>query len=303
MAIFNLKQGKLLPINEVSFVLEKDIQKIVEDNIYSLFGLEFVASEFFLDGLRVDTLGFDVESKSFVIIEYKKDRNFTVIDQGYAYLALILNNKADFILLYNENMNKSLKKNYIDWSQCRIIFVSPNFTNYQMKAIEFKDLPIELWEIKRYANDLVSLNQIQTNQKSGSIMDLSQKTEVMKKVNREVKVYNEEDILLQTTEKLQTVYKELKESILSIGTDVEVKPKAKYIAFVRKNNFLEVTFFKSSLKLYLNIKGNHLNDPKKLIRDVSNIGHWGTGNYEVILRESKDIGYVLSLIRQAYDEN
>jgi predicted transport protein len=95
----------------------------------------------------------------------------------------------------------------------------------------------------------------------------------------------------------------LKESILSIGTDVEVKPKAKYIAFVRKNNFLEVTFFKSSLKLYLNIKGNHLNDPKRLIRDVSNIGHWGTGNYEVILRESKDIGYVLSLIRQAYDEN
>jgi predicted transport protein len=156
---------------------------------------------------------------------------------------------------------------------------------------------------KGHANDLVSLNQIQTHQKSGSIMDLSQKTEVMKKVNREVKVYNEEDILLQTTEKLQTVYKELKESILSIGTDVEVKPKAKYIAFVRKNNFLEVTFFKSSLKLYLNIKGNHLNDPKKLIRDVSNIGHWGTGNYEVILRESKDIGYVLSLIRQAYDEN
>ena len=103
MTIFNLKQGKLLPINEVSFVLEKDIQKIVEDNIYSLFGLEFVASEFFLEGLRVDTLGFDKESRSFVIIEYKKDRNFTVIDQGYTYLSLLLNNKAEFILLYNKN--------------------------------------------------------------------------------------------------------------------------------------------------------------------------------------------------------
>ena len=192
MAIFNLKQGKLSQINEVSFVLEKDIQKIVENNIQSLFNLEFVASEFSLDGLRVDTLSFDKESKSFVIIEYKKDRNFTVIDQGYAYLALLLNNKADFILLYNENMNKSLRKTDIDWSQSRIIFMSPNFTNYQRKAIEFKDLPIELWEIKKYANDLVSLNQIQTPEKSGSIMDLSQKTEVMKKVNREVKVYNEE---------------------------------------------------------------------------------------------------------------
>jgi len=293
----------LLEINEVYFDLEKEIQKIIENNIQSVFSLELVASEFSLDGLRVDTLGFDNESKSFVIIEYKKDRNFSVVDQGYAYLALLLSNKADFVLLYNENMNKSIRKNDIDWSQSRIIFVSPDFTNYQRKAIEFKDIPIELWEIKRYSNDIVSLNQIQTLKKGGSIMDLNQKTEAMRKVSKEVKVYNEEDILLQTTEKLQSVYKELKESILSIGTDIQVKPKAKYIAFVRKNNFLEVTFFKSSLKLYLNIKGDQLNDPKKSSRDVSKIGHWGSGNYEVILKESKDIGYVLSLIRQAYDQN
>ena len=81
MAIFTLNQGKLTQINEISFVLEKDIQKIVEDNIQSLFSLELVASEFSLNGLRVDTLGFDKESRSFVFIEYKKDRNFTVIDQ------------------------------------------------------------------------------------------------------------------------------------------------------------------------------------------------------------------------------
>jgi predicted transport protein len=303
MAIFNLKQGKLSQINEVSFVLEKDIQKIVENNIQSLFNLEFVASEFSLVGLRVDTLSFDKESRSFVIIEYKKDRNFTVIDQGYAYLALLLNNKADFILLYNENKNKSLRKTDIDWSQSRIIFMSTNFTNYQRKAIEFKDLPIELWEIKKYANDLVSLNQIQTPEKSGSIMDLSEKTEVMKKVNREVKVYNEEDLVNQTTEGLQNLFKELKNSILSIATDIEVRPKSKYIAFVRKNNFVEVSFFKSSLKLYLSINNNELNDPRGMARDVSKVGHWGTGNYEIILKDSDNVGYVLSLIRQAYDQN
>ena len=124
-------------------------------------------------------------------------------------------------------------------------------------------------------------------------MDLSQKTEVMKKVNREVKVYNEDELLLQTTEKLQNLYKELKDSILSIATDIEVRPKAKYIAFVRKNNFIEITFFKSSLKLYLNIKNNLLNDPRQMARDVSKIGHWGTGNYEIILKDSDNIGYVL----------
>jgi hypothetical protein len=44
-----------------------------------LFELDFVKSEFELHGLRIDTLAFDNESKAFVIIEYKKDRNFSVM--------------------------------------------------------------------------------------------------------------------------------------------------------------------------------------------------------------------------------
>ncbi|MFZ0328463.1 MAG: hypothetical protein WBP64_05315 [Nitrososphaeraceae archaeon] len=54
-----------------------------------------VRSEFELHGFRIDTLAFDKESKAFVIIEYKKDRNLSVVDQGIAYLNLMLNNKAD----------------------------------------------------------------------------------------------------------------------------------------------------------------------------------------------------------------
>ena len=60
--------------------------------------------------------------------------------------------------------------------------------------------------------------------------------------NQEVKVHNEEYILTQTTEKLQTVYKELKEGILSLATDIEIKPKAKYIAYVR-NKFITILHF------------------------------------------------------------
>jgi hypothetical protein len=56
---------------------------------------------------------------------------------------LLLNNKADFILLYNETGEKKTL-NEVDWSQSRVIFISPSFTTYQRKAIEFRDLPIEL---------------------------------------------------------------------------------------------------------------------------------------------------------------
>jgi hypothetical protein len=152
--IFAIDKGNLKEIPQKSIELEKDIQSLVERNLQAIFGFEFVTSEFELNGLRVDTLGFDKESNSFVIIEYKRDRNISVIDQGYAYLALLLNNKADFILVYNETgEGKRLKKNEVDWSQSRVIFISPSFTIYQRKAIEFKDLPIELWEVKQYSNN------------------------------------------------------------------------------------------------------------------------------------------------------
>jgi hypothetical protein len=69
----------------------------------------------------------DNESKAFVIIEYKNDRNFSVVDQGMAYLSFMLNNKADFILEYNESPHSSpnLKREEVDWSQSRTIFISP----------------------------------------------------------------------------------------------------------------------------------------------------------------------------------
>lgn len=101
MPIFAIDKGNLKQISRKSIDLEKDIQGLVERNLHIIFGFEFVTSEFELNGLRVDTLGFNRDTNSFVIIEFKRDKNVSVIDQGYAYLALLLNNKADFILLYH----------------------------------------------------------------------------------------------------------------------------------------------------------------------------------------------------------
>jgi len=135
MALFNINNGKLEQIKELPFKLEREIQELTEQNLSAILGLNFIRSEFALNNFRIDTLAFDKEAASFVIIEYKRDKNFSVIDQGYAYLSLMLNNKADFILEYNENSKDSLKRNDIDWSQSRVIFISPSFTTYQKEAI------------------------------------------------------------------------------------------------------------------------------------------------------------------------
>jgi hypothetical protein len=174
MDLYKLNKTKLEEVKNISFKLEKDIQSLVEENLGLLFGLELVKSEFQLNGLRIDSLGFDQQSRSFVIIEYKKGKSYSVIDQGYSYLSLLLNNKADFILEYQEQTGKTLKRDDVDWSQSRVIFISPQFTTYQKQSIEFKDLPFELWEIKKYSNDTILLNQHKSNSQE-SVQTISKK--------------------------------------------------------------------------------------------------------------------------------
>ena len=157
MDLYNLKNNILESVDREPFKLEKDIQVLIENNIDTLFNLEFISTEFSVGDFRLDSLCFDNETNSFVIIEYKKGSSYSVIDQGYSYMSVMLNNKSDFILEYIEKTEKSLKKNDVDWSQSKIIFISPSFNSYQKNSINFKDVPFELWEVKKFSNYLTWL--------------------------------------------------------------------------------------------------------------------------------------------------
>ena len=268
-----------------------------------MFGLQIVKSQFVFQNFRIDTLAFDPKSKSFIVIEYKKDKNFSVIDQGYAYLSLLLNNKADFILEYNENCKASLRKNDIDWSQTKIIFISPSFTPYQVQSTNFKDLPIELWETKRYANDTVSFEQIQPLGATESIKTISKVDKIIEGVSKEVKVYTEDDHLAIGSEDSKELYDKFKTSLLTISNNIKIKPTKRYVGFLSKTNFVDIHIQKKALKIWLNLRKGELDDPKGLFRDVSNIGHWGNGDYELQVSDDRDIDYVISLAKQAYKKN
>lgn len=303
MALFKIENNdNLEQIKELPFKLEKEIQELTEKNIKTIFGLEFVRSEFGLNNFRIDTLAFDKDSASFVIIEYKRDKNFSVIDQGYAYLSLMLNNKADFILEYNENNKDTLKRDDIDWSQSRVLFISPSFTTYQKEAINFKDLPIELWEIKRYNNKTVNYNQIQTSGAQESVKTISRQDENIEKVTREIKVYTEQEHLEKATEETKELYERVKSAILNLD-NLEVKPKKFYVAFVASSNVVDIHVQKNGLKLWLNLQQGQLDDPKGITRDVSSVGHWGNGDYEIQIRTDEDIEYIMSLIKQSLKKN
>lgn len=302
MANYRNNNGSLELIKEKPFKLEKEIQSVTEQNLKLVFGLDFVKSEFALNNFRIDTLAFDYNASSFVIIEYKRDKNFSVIDQGYAYLSLMLNNKADFILEYNECGKDALKRNDVDWSQSKVIFVSPSFTTYQREAINFKDLPIELWEITRYNNDTINYGQIQTSGSQESVKTISRDDAIVETVNKEIKVYTENEHLAVASPEILELYERIKTSITNLD-GIEIKPTKKYIAFVSGSNIADVHVQRKAIKMWINLFKGELDDPKKLARDVANIGHWGNGDYEIQIRDDENIEYIMSFIKQSYKKN
>lgn len=304
MLILNLKSEELNQIKESPFKLEREIQNLVEANLKMLLGLEFVRSEFTISGtvqqLRIDTLAFDAKTKAFVIIEYKQDKNFSVVDQGYAYLSVMLNNKADFILEYNENCGNTLKRDNVDWTQSRVIFISQAFTPYQKEAINFKDLPISLWEIKRYSNQTISFEEIRKLNATESIKTVSTANSAVDTVSKEVIVYTENDRLKDIPEEVLDLYGQLREKILELG-NVEIKATKLYVAFtVNGSNFAGIVLQRKVLKLWLNVSLGKLEDPYSLAKDVSHIGHYGSGDYELTISNTDKLDYIATLIKQAY---
>jgi hypothetical protein len=294
MPFFGISGGSLSPIKLLSLNREKDIQTMTEKNLDLIFGLKFVCSEFQVGNFRLDTIGFDEEAKSFVIIEYKKDQNFSIIDQGYAYLSLMLNNKADFVLAYNENTASSSKKDDFDWSQSRVIFVSPSFTPYQIEAVNFKDLPIELWEVHLYSNETIAYNKIKSQRATASLGSISKASKAIKNVRTEIKVFSEDDILNGVENQVREAYMLIKQIVYQVNPDVEERIKKSMVCFYTGGKgLIWVKPTKRNITVWLR-KGNYRNRDGKVIPE-------GWGNYpELHLAASEmDAVFIRKLIEQA----
>lgn len=95
------------------------------------------------------------------------------------------------------------------------------------------------------------------------------------------------------------MYEKFKAAILNLTDGIEVKSQKFYIAFKKGKNVADIAILKKSIKLFINVKAGQLDDPKKLAQDVSNIGHWGNGDYQIQVEDDKDLEYIMSLVKQA----
>jgi predicted transport protein len=294
--LFRFSDTGVAPLPGGAVALERSLQVIFERNLEALLGVRFLASEFATnEGGRMDTIGID-ENNSPVIIEYKRDRNENVINQGLYYLNWLMGHRKDFEWLVMERFGKDTA-NAVDWSGPRLICIAGDFTKYDEHAVQQMDRNIMLIRYRRFEADLLLLEQLTaTTAKAVTVTVDSAGTPVKAK-------YKTVSAQLATAPpELAERYQKLVDQIMTLGDDVQLKTTDFYIAFRRIKNFacVEIRIQAKKLLVFLKVSPDDVVLEDGFTRDVRKIGHFGTGDLEITIMNDHDLDRARPLLERAY---
>lgn len=305
MPLYQLKQQKVHQIKPAAFKNEKELQKLFESNLEELLGVRFVASEFTTGDRqrgRIDSLGIDQDGAP-MIVEYKKSSKDNVINQGLFYLDWLVDHKGDFALAAQEKLGTEIE---IDWSSPRLILVAESFSEYDKYAVNRIGANIQLWTYRRYGDDFLFLESIfaTTIQKAPQKEKTVDKETDLENDEVEEAIYTLDDHLQGKPNEAKNLFDGLRERIFAFNDDGDIidKPNKIYISYKHGKNFCEVQIQSAGLKMWLDIPYGELDDPNNLGRDVSKVGHHGTGTVETKLSSLSELDAVMYLIEQSYKQ-
>ncbi|MCF8009833.1 MAG: DUF5655 domain-containing protein [Clostridiales bacterium] len=299
MPLFSMENGQVAQIPKSRFKKEKEIQSLFENNLHILLNINFIKSEHSTGkhGGRIDTLGLD-ENGFPVIIEYKKSENDSVLNQGLYYLDWLVDHKGDFELLVRE---KSLEIP-VNWNNVRLILVAEKFNKFDKHAVNRIGGEIELMQFTKYGEGLLYIEQINEGTESGGKNKYTKQGEKEPLNDNLSSVeYTIDEHLDNKTDNIKELFNSFREAVMTLGDDVEEKVTKQYIAYKTNRNFAEVVVQAKSLKVYLDVKENQLNDSYNITEDCSSIGHWATGNRRFNLQSLKELDAAVDLVRQSYE--
>ena len=101
---------------------------------------------------------------------------------------------------------------------------------------------------------------------------------------------------------MRALFEELRKEVLALDPCVSEEILKPYVAYKAETNFVDVVSPHSRLRLSLNMRFHELHDPRSLARDVTNVGHSGNGDVDVVLSLLEDLPYVMGIVRQAFGE-
>ena len=285
-----------LPSKQVA--LEKDLQKLLEENMFTFFGVTFLKSEYKITNGRMDSIGID-ENNCPVIFEYKRSVNENVINQGLFYLDWLLDHKADFKLLVMDVLGKEKAAN-IDWSMPCVICIANDFTKFDEHAVNQMQRNIKLVRYRKFGDDLIAFEHLNAPQVQPITYEEPQTKPSSKSgwKDKDFKQY-----FAEAGEKNQNVFYSIRDYVLSLGDDIAENQLKLYVAFKKAKNFVCVEVYQSQILCHLKLNPDTVDLIPGFIEDVRTKGHWGTGDLRLIIKSIEDFEKAKPLIDRAYNEN
>jgi predicted transport protein len=309
MPLYSIADKKAVQIKSSKFISERELQRLFEANLESLLGVRFIASEFTTGDRqrgRIDSLGIDLDGTP-TIIEYKKTINENIINQGLFYMDWLVDHKGDFTVAAQRVLGTNLK---IEWGRPRLILIAEDFNEYDKYAVNRMGSNIELWCYRLYSNDLLFLDPIYTPEATRTrvtpttkaTLPVNEQLETGEETVEEEPLYDLDWHLGGKPDVIKELFENLRDQIFNIADENEIVEKVTkvYIGYRHGKNFCEIAPLKNDIKLWLDISLEELDDPKSLGRDVSRVGHHGTGKVELRIKDPSDVEYILGLIKQSY---
>ena len=294
--LFSIK-NKVQELQSKQVTLEKELQKLLEDNMNTFFGVTFLQSEYKITNGRMDSIGID-ENNCPVIFEYKRSMNENVINQGLFYLDWLLDHKADFTLLVMKKLGAK-KADEIDWSMPCVICVANDFTKFDEHAVNQMQRNIKLVKYKKFDDDLFTLEYLN----SPKVQPIAFDDDGVKPNKSKGKNKGFKEYFNDAGEKNQNLYYSVRDYILSLGDDISDNQLKYYVAFKKVRNIVCAEVYQIYVSLYLKLDPTTVTLEKDLIEDCTKKGHWGTGDLHVMLRSVEDFEKIKYLIDRAYNEN
>ena len=307
--LFRFGAGEAVELDGKAAPIEKSLQNLIESQMETFLGVRFLATEYSTGTKhrgRIDSLGLD-ENGCPVIVEYKRSRNENVINQGLFYLDWLLDHKADFRLLVMDTLGKD-HADRIEWSGTRLLCIAADFTRYDEHAVSQINRNIELIRYKLFGDDLLLFEQVNATVATVAIDATEPETakEARKPAASTLAMKTHADQMATASSELLELFESARQHILAQGDDIIEKPLKLYVAFRRIKNFVCMSLISRvdpHLFLTERLDPSKVAIEKGFTRDVSNIGHWGTGDLEIIIRNAADLEKAKPLIERAYEAN
>lgn len=306
MPLFQLSNGSLVTVAQSEFADERTLQRLIENNLKVVFNSRFVATEFktgVVHAGRIDTLALSEDGNP-VIIEYKKVPSSELITQSLFYLAWIRDHHGDFEIAAQKALGAGVE---IDWTEVRVICLAPSYKKYDLHAAQVIGANMELWTYRKFANDVIFLEEVFQRSTGEPLPSSDGKDPVMVAAGKKAALTRalggwtfDQHIESKPTH-ISSLAVEIQEYLLGLDPTMEEAPKKQYIAYRTSQNIVCMEPQKQKILVFLKLDPGLHPGPEGISRDVSKIGHFGTGDLEITIRNSADLERAKPFMKLAYE--